>query len=93
MTPDTALSLSVELERFLEGDWTMVEEPERFRIKSNDSSLTGTKLKSHLRDTAWHIAKVMGYRHFVSLSQEPDGSIKVTSKTESGEGFEILFEA
>jgi hypothetical protein len=92
MTPDTALGLSVEFGRFLKGDWAIVEEPERFRIKNKDPSVTGVKLKEYIRDTAWQIAREMGYRNFVSISEDPEGRITIKSRSSPDNEFEIVFE-
>lgn len=92
MTPDTALGLSVEFERFLKGNWAIIEDPERFRIKNKDPSLTGVKLRKYIRDTAWQIAREMGYRNFVSISEDPEGKIVIKSQSSPENEFEIVFE-
>lgn len=92
MTPDTALGLSVEFKRFLEGDWSIIQEQNGFRLKCKDSTLAGQELKAHLRNTAWQLARDLGYHNFVSLAEDADGRIKITSKMASGEGFELLLD-
>ena len=92
MTPDTALGISVELKFFLKGAWTINEEKDRFRLRLNDSSLTGAALRARVKDTAWEMARTLGYRNFVSVSEAPDGKISVVSRMEDGDGFDLVFE-
>jgi hypothetical protein len=92
MTPDTALGLSIEFKRFLKGDWSILQEPNGFRLTCKEQTLSGQELKAYLRNTAWQLARDLGYRNFVSLSEGTDGRIKIVSRMASGEGFELLID-
>ncbi len=92
MTPDIAQGVSVELKFLLKPEWTLIQEPDRFRIKPPPGSSAQPDFHQLLRDEVWRIAQFVAYLHFVSIARNDDGSFTIVSKMESGNGFAIVFE-
>ena len=91
MTPEIAQAIAIELNFTLKPNWTVVETPQRFEVTAAAADRGAPDFAGQLRQEVWRIAHFIAYAHFVSIESDGHGGYLLTSRMDTGDGFEVHF--